>query len=182
VFPGAALLSGETDELILVGVKGAPFTLDIDRVRTTLARNAAVRADLEKIDLGTPLEIAGMFLAGGTALRAATRGVRPMSDDLPVMEYSGNSYLCRPNAFPEELVDPIAIRDWCPVCFPNGQPAPDLALLNDYIDIFDAYYHSESFLHPNSCGPDTSPIHVPIRSGSDVLQKSAYLREMFRLR
>ncbi|NUQ55970.1 MAG: hypothetical protein HUU14_08815, partial [Dehalococcoidia bacterium] len=68
VFPASVLLSGDDNELILMGVNGPSITLDIDALERRIGERPAVRAELERIDLGALTEIAGMFAGSAEAL------------------------------------------------------------------------------------------------------------------
>ena len=50
-------------------------------------RAPAVQTDLQRLDLGTPRDIAGMFVASSQTLANATRDVAPVTDDHPIQEY-----------------------------------------------------------------------------------------------
>jgi spermidine synthase len=133
VFPNAVLLSGAEADLLLVGSNGARVEIDPARIADALARAPAVRRDLEKIDLGSVREIAGMFVAAPERLVAATRGVDPVTDDDPIQEYGVRSLLNIGDAVPPSLVDLSAIASWCPRCFAGDRPAPLAEGLDAYL-------------------------------------------------
>jgi tetratricopeptide (TPR) repeat protein len=133
VFPGAVLLSGAGADLILIGGNGAPVQLDPDRLAAALARAPEVRADLAAQDLGTPTEIAGMFLASADTLTRATRDARPVTDDDPAQEYGVLSLLNFGDAVPSAIVDLDDLAAWCPRCFVDGKPAPAVQGLDLYM-------------------------------------------------
>src|SRR5205823_6150254 len=68
VFPDAVLLSGASSNLLLIGAKEARNEIDPDRLMTALHDAPAVQADLERLDLGTPREIIGMFVGSSKTL------------------------------------------------------------------------------------------------------------------
>ena len=79
VFPQSVLLSGAASDLLLLGVNGPRIEIDPGAVSAALSSAPAVRADLERIDLGTVHEIVGTFVASARTLNDATRGARPSS-------------------------------------------------------------------------------------------------------
>ncbi|HSA23653.1 MAG TPA: fused MFS/spermidine synthase, partial [Myxococcota bacterium] len=116
VFPDAVLLNGFGTHMILLGRRDAPPGLPLDTVLANLAAEPAVRASLEEVALARPTELVGAFAASAGTLAAATRGVAPVSDDRPVLEYSVRSVL-RHTRQPAALFDPAGARAWCPACF-----------------------------------------------------------------
>src|SRR5207248_2013820 len=93
VFPHAVLLSGAEADLLLVGTNDSRIEIDPERLTRALSIAPAVRADLQRLDLGLVREIIGMFVGSPETLLAATRDVSPVSDDLPVQEYGVRSLL-----------------------------------------------------------------------------------------
>ena len=93
VFPNAVLLSGASSNLLLIGTTGTVNEIDPSRLTNALMRAPAVQADLRRLDLGTPRDIVGMFVASATTLTTATRDVRPVTDDRPIQEYGKKSLL-----------------------------------------------------------------------------------------
>src|SRR5205823_6282026 len=83
VFPSSVLLSGHVHELIMFGAASdaAPPKLEPEPFFARLAGRPKVAADLERIGLGTPLEVAGLFVGGIRAMRAATERSSPVEDD-----------------------------------------------------------------------------------------------------
>src|SRR5205814_877196 len=82
VFPESVLLSGAQADLILIGANTS-IQVDPNQLFTTMSQRPAVREDLRKFDLGTPREIAGMFVGSSKTLADATRGAVPVTDDRP---------------------------------------------------------------------------------------------------
>src|SRR5262249_22161371 len=88
VFPGAVLLSGYGPELILVGRKGGPIEIDPELVAHNLRAVPALREDLRGLELATVPDLVGMLAATAPTLERATRGVAPLRDDHPMLEYA----------------------------------------------------------------------------------------------
>jgi spermidine synthase len=168
VFPNTVLLSGDNRELVLVGRKGRPLVLDPDAIAARLASTPGVRADLERIDMGTLVEIAGSFAASASRLRAATAQARPMTDDWPVLEHAAVSKL-RATRVRADLFDAEAIDEFCPTCRAR------VAGLAGYLRVRAKVYRSDAFLvlgDPAARGPELD--------GADrrVVASSPYLRRM----
>ncbi len=142
VFPQAVLLSGAEADLLLVGVNGPRIEIDPERVSEHLAARPAVRADLERLDLGRVHEIVGMFVASPARLAEATRGVAPVTDDRPLQEYSVRSLLEFGEGVPAEVVDLSEVGAWCPRCFSAGEPVPLVEDLKPYLALLDLAYRA----------------------------------------
>ena len=166
VFPESVLLSGDDNELILMGTKGPQIAMDLDRVATRLSRSPRVMADLEGIDLGNFTELAGMFAASSATLTRATRGVSAVTDDRPTLEYSLVSNLGS-RRMPKDLFDVTGVEAWCPGCLAR------LPRLGDYLRFTGLIYASDSFLATPSEGP------VPVESVS-TLAASHYLETLVK--
>ncbi len=145
VFPDAVLLSGWEDELILIGYKGQPPTLDPARVAAVLAREPAAHEDLEAMHAGTLLDLVATFAGSAQTLQDATRGVYPITDDRPIMEYPKSAPFTN-NPMASSLFDLSDIETWCPDCFRNGKPVPEVWQLPYLQTAFDAYYQTDHFL------------------------------------
>lgn len=131
VFPQAVLLSGAQAELLLIGTTAPRIELDPARLRSSLARERAVREDLVRIDLGSVLEIAGTFVGSAETLARATREAAIATDDRPVQEYGVLSGLSTGlMGVPSALFDVADIFAWCPRCVDEaGEPSvPNLDL------------------------------------------------------
>ncbi len=179
VFPNAILLSGQNRQLILVGSnRPSRFTLDPDTVLARLEAEPEVRADLERVYLGTPTEILGTFLASSATLIAATRGVEPVTDDYPIMEYAAPPETCWRTRFPAELVDLRGLPDWCPRCFGPDGPAPAVAALGDYLRILGFHYRGRHFLEFDSCAADRNQAVLPVSPSSPAWLHTSYLRAL----
>jgi len=121
VFPQSVLLSGAEADLILIGANDR-IEVDPSKLFTAMSQRPAVRADLARVDLGTPREIIGMFVGSGQKLAEATRDVTPVTDDRPVQEYGVRSLLNLGEFVPASVVDLSGVSAWCPKCFQNGMP------------------------------------------------------------
>ncbi len=140
VFPRAVLLSGMGPELLLLGTTGGAIHIDPDAVARALEREPAVRTDLARLDLGTPTEIAGMFVGSADTLARATRDAAPESDDRPIQEYSVRSVASVTGGVPSSLFDMSALSSWCPRCVEGGRPSPSVPRLDVYLALLDAAY------------------------------------------
>jgi len=181
VFPNAFLLSGAGPEMILIGSRGGPITLDLDRYRRRLAANETLRADLESIYFSSLLDIVGSYAAGPRTLAAATEGVAPVTDDYPILEYAVASQLFSTH-MPPELFDNRTVMQWCPACFTgDGVPIPALAGLAGYLAAMQAYFHSEAFLtYRNIESGPAPPVPLP-RSDAvrEAFHRSPFLQAFF---
>ena len=120
VFPNAVLLSGASSNLLLVGTTAPRNEIDPNRLAAALARAPAVQMDLQRLDLGTPRAIVGMFVASSNTLKEATRGVAPVTDDRPIQEYGRASLLPVNDPIPSSLVAVEDVAAWCPACRIEG--------------------------------------------------------------
>ncbi len=143
VFPQAVLLSGTQAELLLVGTTGPRIEIDPERLARALAGAPEVRADLTRLDLGTPREIVGTFVGSAETLRRATRGAANTTDDRPLQEYGVLSDLgTRLLGVPAGLFDLDAVDAWCPRCFMGGAPVAAVAGLDVYLALLREAYTS----------------------------------------
>jgi spermidine synthase len=140
VFPQSVLISGAGGDLLLIGANDMRIEIDPVRVEAALARAPAVRADLQRLDLGTPREIVGTFVASPSMLTEATRGTAPVTDDRPIQEYGVASLLHTGDAVPASLVDVGRIADWCPRCFADGRPIALVDGLDIYLELLNLAY------------------------------------------
>jgi spermidine synthase len=140
VFPNAVLLSGASSNLLLVGANNGRNELDVDRLVRALHDAPAVQMDLQRLDLGTPREIAGMFVASSRTLIDATRNVAPVTDDHPIQEYGRKSLLAYDERIPPSIVDVGSVADWCPTCFDGGKPAAPVEGLDTYLALLNLAY------------------------------------------
>jgi len=142
VFPNAVLLSGASSNLLLIGTTGSTNQIDPSRLIDALVRAPAVRADLQRLDLGTPRDIVGMFVASSTTLATATRGVQPVTDDRPVQEYGRKSLLNFDEGVPASIVKVSDVAAWCPTCFVGARPAPTVEGLDTYLAVLELAYRA----------------------------------------
>ena len=140
VFPQAVLLSGAESDLLLLGANGDRIEIDPDHVASTLSNSAAVRADLDRISLGTLHEIVGSFVGSRRTLADATRDVTPVMDDRPLQEYGVRSMLSIGYGVPGSIVDLQGVSEWCPRCFRDGRPVASLEQLDTYFQLLGVAY------------------------------------------
>ncbi|HEY3161179.1 MAG TPA: tetratricopeptide repeat protein [Vicinamibacterales bacterium] len=167
VFPNAVLLSGASSNLLLVGANDARNEIDPDRLVAALRNAPAAQMDLQRLDLGTPREIIGMFVGSSRTLVNATRDVAPVTDDRPIQEYGRRSLLEYDEPIPASIVDVGAVGDWCPRCLDAGNPAPAVEGLDTYLALLNLAY--------------TAPPRGPARAaatgaGTRPIAGSGYLR------
>jgi spermidine synthase len=139
VFPQSVLLSGAQADLILIGARDR-IEVDPNRLFAAMRQREAVRADLARLNLGTPREIVGMFVGSGGKLADATRGAPPVTDDRPVQEYSVRSLLNFGEAVPGSVVDLAGVAAWCPACFDNDAPVRSVEGLDLYLALLNRAY------------------------------------------
>jgi spermidine synthase len=139
VFPRSVLLSGAQADLILIGAKDR-IEIDPNRLLTAMSRRPAARADLARLDLGTPREIVGMFLGSAEKLAEASRDAAPVTDDRPVQEYGVRSLLNLGASVPAAVVDLTRIATWCPSCFDNGVTVRSVEGLDLYLALLNRAY------------------------------------------
>jgi spermidine synthase len=141
VFPKAVLLSGMQAELLLLGTTADQIDIDPVRLARSLQQDTAVRADLSRLDLGTPREIVGTFAGSATTLINATRQSPAVTDDRPLQEYGVLSNLSTNRlGVPASLFDLGAVAAWCPRCFTGDQTAPEVAGLDVYLGLMEQAY------------------------------------------
>jgi tetratricopeptide (TPR) repeat protein len=142
VFPNAVLLSGASANLLLMGTSGARNEIDPYRLADALTKAPAVHADLERMDLGTPREIVGMFVASSERLAAATRNIAPVTDDRPIQEYGKKSLLNSDEGIPPSIIDVREVAAWCPTCFASGKPVAIVEGLDTYLSMLNLAYRA----------------------------------------
>jgi spermidine synthase len=140
VFPESVLLSGAEADLLLLGANGDRIEIDPEHVASTLSNSAAVRADLDRISLGTLHEIVGSFVGSRRTLADATRDVTPVMDDRPLQEYGVRSMLSMGYGVPGSIVDLQGVSEWCPRCFRDGRPVASLEQLDTYFQLLGVAY------------------------------------------
>jgi len=139
VFPQSVLLSGAQADLILIGANNR-IEVDPNQLFAALSQRAAVRADLARVDLGTPREIVGMFVGSSTTLANATRDVVAVTDDRPMQEFGVRSLLNLGESVPGSVVNLGAVAEWCPRCFDNGDPVRVVEGLDLYLALLNSAY------------------------------------------
>jgi spermidine synthase len=139
VFPQSVLLSGAQADLILIGANNK-IEVDPNQLFAALTQRASVRADLARVDLGTPREIVGMFVGSSTTLAMATRDAVPVTDDRPVQEFGVRSLLNLGESVPGSVVNLGAVAEWCPRCFDNGNPVRAVEGLDLYLALLNNAY------------------------------------------
>ena len=143
VFPNAVLLSGAQTNLLLVGTHDSTIEIDPAHVEAALAQAPAVRADLQRLDLGTLRDIVGTFVASGDTLVAAASGVAPVTDDRPIQEYGKRSLLdFGEGGIPSSIVAVGEVASWCPECFSDGQPLEAVNGIATYLALTELAYRS----------------------------------------
>jgi spermidine synthase len=140
VFPRSVLLSGAEAELLLVGANDSRIEIEPERLGRALSSAPAVKADLQRLDLGTVREIAGAFVGSAQTLAEATRDTAPVTDDRPTQEYGVRSLLNFGEAVPASVVDLGQIASWCPKCFVDGKPVPLAEGLDTYLALLGRSY------------------------------------------
>src|SRR5947207_3178412 len=170
--PHAVLLSGAKADLVLLGARDADVQIDPVRLASALERAPDVRADLQRVALGTVREIVGTFIGSARNLADATRNTPAASDDRPIQEYSVRSLLG--SGVPARvsssapLIDLSQIPTWCPRCFVDGKPVPLVEGIDTYLTLLDEFY-----TEPAGQTPGVAEAARPY--GSRIIQGSAYL-------
>jgi len=170
VFPQAVLLSGAESDLVLLGASDERIEIDPDTVSAALAKAPDVRADLERINLGTLREIVGTFVGSPRTLANATRDVAPVTDDRPMQEYGVRSMLNFFKGVPTAVVDLGDVTAWCPKCFKDGAPAPAVAGLDTYLELMTLAYAASP--------DDIAQAKRLFDAGGRTIGGSAYLGEI----
>jgi len=142
VFPQTVLVSGAEADLLLLGTNDSSIRIDPDRLAAALAGAPDAQADLRRLDLGSVREIVGTFVGSAETLAAATRDVRPVSDDRPIQEYGVKSVLNLGEGVPGSIVDLSRCAAWCPACFVDGQPVALAEGLDTYLALLGRAYRA----------------------------------------
>ncbi len=140
VFPDAVLVSGAESDLLLLGPNGTRAEVDPAALAARLARAPMAHADLQRVDLGTPTELIGTFVASAETLAAATEDTPAVTDDRPIQEYGVMSLLNFGEAVPASIVKLDDVSAWCPRCMVDGKPAPQVAGLEVYLALLGRAY------------------------------------------
>lgn len=138
VFPSAIMVSGNRNELILIGTSAPTLQIDPDQLARRLRERSAVREDLERVSLGTPTEIIGAFAASAETLRRGTAGALPVTDDNPIMDHAVVAFA--KTRLPDDLFDTSDVGSWCPQCTLSSS-------IGTYLAITGRYFRSDDFLN-----------------------------------
>jgi spermidine synthase len=138
VFPGSLLLHGGGGNFLLVGRRDHAIQLDPATLERRLEANPRVRADLERVEMGTSTDIFGTFAANATRLESFVAHSTPLTDDLPVIEYD-RPYRVQAGV-PEGLADVGGVATWCPGCFTEGGPIEAMRDLPTYLAVMNGFY------------------------------------------
>lgn len=184
VFPNAVLLSGASSNLLLVGTTDARNEMDPGRLVVALANAPAVQKDLQRLDLGTPREIIGTFVASAATLTRATRDVAPVTDNRPIQEYARKSLLEVNEGIPPSLIAVDEVTTWCPSCFSGGKPAALVEGLDTYLSMLKLAYTAPPLgpAQTVATNADSRPIAgsgylgavVPASSSLDAILNAAF--------
>jgi spermidine synthase len=172
VFPNAVLLSGAQPNLLLIGANDeSPIEIDPERLSKVLTNAPAVRADLERVDLGSVTEIIGTFVASSETLERAAPGAIAVTDDRPLQEYSVRSLINFGIAgVPAAMVDLRQVDRWCPRCFVGKDISPAADGLDTYMAIL-----GRGYMVPTIGSADLSDARA-----RQMIERSTYLRLLLR--
>ncbi len=180
-FPGAILLSGWMDELILMGRNGGPLSIDPARVEARLAATPRLREDLARIQLGTLTELVGTFAAAADTLTVATEPYPPATDDYPIQEYAGAAQPLD-HLLLARLFDPSRAPSWCPTCLVDGRPRPGLEGLPRHLALLASVYRDPAFVHyaePSSQATRVFSVALDPAAARAAVAESVYLQRVF---
>jgi predicted membrane-bound spermidine synthase len=180
VFPQTVLLSGWTDNLILMGTNGARLEIDPARIERRLAATPPLREDLAQARLGTLTEIVGTFVATAETIVPATEAYPPVTDDYPIQEYWARTGRPDP-ALLSTLFDPGRVATWCPTCFVNGRPRAGLEGLPRRLELLAAVYRDPVFHRYGTSGLGPRAFKLPIDRAivGATVAESPYLQRVF---
>jgi predicted membrane-bound spermidine synthase len=174
VFPGALLLDGHTQQLILLGRKDGPLVLDPALARARMHASPALLRDLRLTALDRVVELVGTLAATSATLERGTRGVAPLSDDRPALEYESRE-LVRDRRLPADLFSVADSAVWCPRC--AELPPDEREEIAGYLEVTGAWYRSRAFLRaqPGQSLPFAPPLSARARS---AVARSVYLQDL----
>jgi spermidine synthase len=175
VFPDSVLLSGFENELILLGANGPLPSVDPQRLAEEIGADPALARDLRAVYLDRPEDFVGAFAASADTMRRASRGVQPVTDDHPALEYGGMQYARRAH-LPADLFDVRDADRWCPSCFVGA----DAETYRSYLAIMARLYRSEDFLtrRPGDRGRPMRVDVPPDPALAAVVARSLFLRRL----
>ena len=113
VFPDAVLFVADRREMVLIGQRGGMQTTDRATLQRHIDARPAVAADLLRIELPDADALTARF--AGSDLDDRTRGIPPVTDDAPILEYSQYSQVTD-TRLPPVIFDTSLITGWCPGC------------------------------------------------------------------
>lgn len=158
--------------LQLLGTNDSRIEIDPAAVSLALVRAPAVQADLRRLDLGSVREIVGTFIASAPTLARASRSSIPVSDDLPLQEYSVRSLLNFDSiGVPPSVVDLSRIREWCPRCFAGEKLVAEAEGLDTYLAVL-----GRAYMVPLN----GMPINFAEPRTRQMIKASAYLDTLIR--
>ena len=174
VFPGALLLDGHTQQLILLGRKDGPLVLDPAVARSRMHASPALLRDLRLTALDRVVELVGTLAATSATLERGTRGVAPLSDDRPALEYESRE-LVRDRRLPADLFSVADYTVWCPRCV--ELPQDEREEIAGYLEVTGAWYRSRAFLRaqPGQSLTFAPPLSARARS---AVARSVYLQDL----
>jgi spermidine synthase len=172
VFPHAVLLMGSGRELVLLG-SDAPLTWSPETMQRRLAERPEVLADLRRIGLHTPTELAATFAADRATLVAATAEAPPVTDDRPFLESAQQSHLVD-TRLPADLFAPRRLDRWSPQAVDD----PDVRRI---VRLTEALFRSEAFLRYRSAVPDRTSVLPPPDLSPDTLDTLTRSEGLVRL-
>lgn len=176
IFPDAVLLSGYRWELILVGSRDGRLEVDPEALDRRIARVDGLRDDLRSIALDSPEELVGMLAATPETLGRATRGVDPLVDDRPMLEY-GFRGVDTEARIPADLVSVEDLKRWCPRCESGALDTDGERRLRGYFEVIAHYYRSVAFLESGG-DPPIAAETVLSEEAKRALSESIYLQEI----
>jgi spermidine synthase len=183
VFPATVLLNGSGGDFVLIGRNAESVELDPVALARRLDARVAVRADLERVEFGSLLEIAGAFAADAGHLDRVTRASPPVTDDAPLTEYAAVYF--RAEGAPSDLFDASRAAAWCPRCFDAAAPIAALADLPIYLRLMDSVYRWAAAPEAARALSERPPAWsggIASADGRRVLRGSRYLQRMIRER
>ena len=180
VFPNGNLFWGDVGELILMGRKDAENILDPYTFTQNANKSQAISMDLKRISVGNLTDVVGMYLSDSETLSRITRKSPALTDDYPISEYSRILF------FRSQIPDIFnfkAVREWCPQCFPGGQPLQALSNINMYRYILESIIRDDSFASYSSySGTRFGPLNFPPQMHGEIdktIASSRYLERIF---
>lgn len=181
VFPATVLLNGAGGDFILMGRNAATVELDPIALAARLEARPAVRADLERVEFGSLVEIAGAFAADAAHLDEVTRDFPAITDDAPLMEYAGVYF--RAEGTPSDLFDASRGARWCPRCFDAASPiAADLPIYLRLMDSVYAWAAAPDAASVLRARPPAWQGKIASADGRRVLGASRYLQRLIQER